>query len=309
MSLFSEIAHEFTKCIFLKNSNFAKIAFYLLFVIPIVILLITLWYIYQLLDPNYTYQKNRFLGDKYLIANKYVQIENVYINEYILTLFILWGLWFVLFFIINNVFQDSINMENVNTHFFLNILKVSFFTIIIVCIAFTGIDNTETANIAKHKIEFQNYVNDNLLDTSFVSKVKQNIPSGENIIQKISQMNKLEIERISSPPTAKTIATVLILKQMERNKYKIANIDDIQWVHTINANTKTLFETNFIKNLSQDTTIIDECEKLKRDTDLKIQNINLITSTTFSKQFWAIFTQSILFVILLTFLFYNQKKK
>ena len=316
MSLFSNILREFQSCMFYTKSNLAKIAFYSLFVIPSILFIINLWYIMDAMDKNYIFQNPRFFEDIYFFANNYYEIyENVFVNEYIFLTSICWLMWYLSYFLVQNTFKDSINLQNKNINILMVFLQVSFFIILIIYCIFIYLDNTEEYNIGKTKKEFDQYINQHVIHHDFISKLEE---KGEiyEVIRDIDQTKITQyLNEIYTDTTytdhdeAKIIATCLIFNQMANNKYIINQISRIKWFDTVNASTGTLFEISFLPTISTKPEIISLCNDFKNNIDSKILKIKQMKSISFSKQFIAIICQSIFFILLILTLFYNKKEK
>jgi hypothetical protein len=268
------------------------------------------------MDKNYIFQNPRFFEDIYFFANNYYEIyENVFVNEYIFLTSICWLMWYLSYFLVQNTFKDSINLQNKNINILMVFLQVSFFIILIIYCIFIYLDNTEEYNIGKTKKEFEQYINQHVIHHDFISKLEE---KGEiyEVIRDIDQTKITQyLNEIYTDTTytdhdeAKIIATCLIFNQMANNKYIINQISRIKWFDTVNASTGTLFEISFLPTISTKPEIISLCNDFKNNIDSKILKIKQMKSISFSKQFIAIICQSIFFILLILTLFYNKKEK
>ena len=308
MSLFSNIAKEFQSCIFYKNSNIAKIAFYSIFIIPLIIFLINFSYVMDAMDKNYIFQDPRFFEDIYFFANNYFKIDEIFINEYIFITSLCWLVWFLALFLVENTFRNSINLNNKYINIFITFLRFSFFIILILYCVFIYLDNIEEYNIAKKKHYFDKYINDNVIDYDFLTYLI-NIKNFDEIaknLHNLDQEEKTFREQILKNNSnfvfddAKLKATSLILNQIAKNKYIIKE-QPIKWSNTINVNLNNLFEVS--------STTPNSVNKWKNEIDTEITYMKRIRSMSFSKQYISIICNSIIFIILIIILFYNKKQK
>ena len=311
-SLISEIIKEFETCMVFGKSNISKMTLYGLFIVPIAVALLTLNYWMNSMNINYTWQKPRFYQDIYLITNEYWKMgDTYYSNGYITILITMWGIWMVLNMMMFNYFQ--FNMSKTHTLKLLQYVKIAHIYILVpILILFIMIDNIENYNLAKHKSEFEDYLNEHVIDYGFIKKLQLEAgKSNKTLNDFVSNYSYTKSSDIDMEQSKKQVATLLILKQIANNRYNVVDFDNIKWLYTININMNTLYETTFIENSLKNTTNLNDyktfCEETKREIDVKIGKIKQLKNTTSSKQLYGIYLQIAIFAGLTVALFYNKK--
>jgi len=310
-SLISEIIKEFETCMVFGKSNFAKMTLYGLFIVPIVVVLFTLNYWIHSLNINYTWQKPRFYQDIYLITNEYWKMgDTFYLNVFITIIVIMWGVWMILNMMMFNYFQ--FNISKIHTMKLLQFMKITnIFILMPILILFIVIDNIENYNLAKLKSEFEDYLNDEVIQLNFIKKLQKKALEVNKTLNDYVSNYIIYEEDQSDEDKNKQVATLLILKQIANNRYNVVDFDNIKWLNTININMNTLYETTFIENSLEIKDNLNDyklaCEEYKREIDVKIGKIKQLKNTTSSKQLYTIYLQIAIFAGLTTLLFYNKK--
>lgn len=301
-NLYSEIIEAFKErsCLFFKAITLNKIGLGILLLIPFILLLVTITYIFNFHNIQNLVQKPRFFSDIYVISNEYLNIDNTFVNLYIMFQIIFWGTWLIVYFIIYLAKSENVN-RNAIIHIYLKSRMIIYCLIILLfCFLLTYIDNSnEEYNLALLKSKFNEFIN-NSIDKDYLN---QNIDKDINELNEIVITEQSDVEQLN-----KQVLTLLIIKQLKKNEYNFhQKRDNIPWIQTINYSTNTMFETTFIENHTMNSDVTDKIQKLKKEIDEKIMKIRNKVSVTTSKQFIALVIQMIVFVAIGIDLFHKKK--